>query len=78
MPGRGQRGSLGGLPTPLVVLCAGGMPSPWAFASNTLLLLLALHKRQLDLGFFVLFCFVCIFLPIICSNCIGMQIFLAP
>ena len=41
-PGVGQRGGFGGLPTCLVVVCAGGhVPYP-AFVPNTLLLLLAL------------------------------------
>ena len=53
----GQRCGLGGLSTPLVVLCAGGHMQFPAFASNALLLLPALQK--VAVGFLVfLFRFV--------------------
>ena len=61
----GQRGGLGVLPTPSVVLCAGGMRS-------TLLLLPAFQRQQL--GFWSLF----ISLSIICPKCTCTQLFLVP
>lgn len=48
-PGSGQRGSLGGLPTPLLVLYAGGMRS-------TLVLLLAFRSGSWTFGLFVRYC----------------------
>ena len=54
---------MGGLPTPLVVLCAGGMH-----------LLQALQKGQLVFQFF----FFNIWLPIICPNSPCTQLFLVP
>ena len=59
-----QRGYLGGLPTPWVVLRAGGIHS-------TLLLFLALQKWWLGFVFFIL-------LSRICPICACMQLFLVP
>ena len=59
----GLRGSWGGLPTPLGVLCSG-------ITHSTLLLFLAPQKWQLHWGLFVS-------LFIICLNCAGMHLFLA-
>ena len=64
-PGVRQEDGLGGLPTPLVVLSAGGVLS-------ALLLLLALQKWQLGFWSF------CILLSIICPNYACTQLFLVP
>ena len=58
-------GGLGALPTPLMVVCAGGR-------RRTLLLLLALQKWQLGVWSF------CILLSRICPDCACTQLFLVP
>ena len=70
MQGLSWRGSLGDLPTPLVVLCAGVVHS--TVLLPTLLLLLDLQKLQLAFWSFR------ILLSVICPSCTCTQLFLAP
>ena len=62
--GSGQRGGLGGLPTPLVVLCAGSCTGS-CFCSDTSIVAIG----------FVIFC---VLLFIICPNCTVVYLFLVP